>query len=546
MTTVLILLALLSASATPTTTIDAASLISASSPAAAAGPAPAASYRLDISVSLSAGTAEVVQSVRVRNVVGVPLESLVFRIPANVDGLFALAAASVNGGPVQASLDGSMLELPLGRSLAHGESVQADLRFSLTMPETPGRLAKSGRSIALGYWFPLLAVHRGEWDRRQFVDVGDATFSEVADFDLTVTTSAPAKVVATGRRVEQDGVRSRFVAASVRDVAVAISPDYIVRSQMVGDSLLEVATFDETRADFYLSRGTEFLRWANGKFGPYPYPVLVIADTDLPSSYGGLEYPGLIFLARGIGLPVHQPDGSSLDTLYLHEILHQWFYSLVGNDQIADPWLDEAMVTYMTYSYYREERPALASGVYGRTIAGSAPGFIDGSVYDFPADPPYFSVVYRRGARFLEALHDQLGNDAFWTLIREYVDTNRDRVASPRAFLDRAQAASAASLGPLVRQYTAYGAFQDTERPVWNVDAPAGPWSGTVPLFVAAEFPVTRVEVWLDARKLADGPANALTLDLADVEPGEYVLLVRVYDHRDVRFERARRVTVTP
>ena len=77
------------------------------------------------------------------------------------------------------------------------------------------------------------------------------------------------------------------------------------------------------------------------------------------------------------------------------------------------------------------------------------------------------------------------------------------------------------------------------------MDAPASPWTGSAALFVAADFPVTRVQVWLDQRKLADGSANALTLDLADLDAGSYVLLVRVWDHEDVTFERARRVEIT-
>ena len=29
-----------------------------------------------------------------------------------------------------------------------------------------------------------------------------------------------------------------------------------------------------------------------------------------------------------------------------HEVAHEWFYGLVGNDQGRDPWLDEAFATY--------------------------------------------------------------------------------------------------------------------------------------------------------------------------------------------------------
>ncbi len=521
--------------------------ITQTAPMQATAPPPAASYRLDAAVDLARATVVVSQAVTVRNVVGVPLDTLVFRAVANSLGAQTLGAVTVDGQPVAPALSGSVLELPLPQPLAPGASVLVEMRFSLAVPPGDGRLSVTPRALVLGYWFPVLAVHRGDWDRRPFVDVGDATFSEVADFDLTVTTSTPAQVLATGERVEQAGLRWRFVAAGVRDVAVTISPEFVVRRATVGSTVLEVAAFGDERAAYYLTRGSEFLRWAGARLGPYPYPTLVVADADLPATFGGLEYPALILLSRAYTTGTN-PEGSSLDSLYLHELLHQWFFSLVGNDQIADPWLDEAFVTYLTYRFYRETQPGAAAGVYDRTMAGGGSVPVDSGVYDFASDIPYFNVVYRRGARFLDALYGHLGDAAFWALLREHVATFRDRIASPRAFLeaarDRAVAASAAPLTPLIAEYFSYGAFRTATPRVWSVEAPAGVWSGSAALFVGAEFPVTRVQVWLDARRMADGPENALTLDLSDVEAGSYVLLVRVWDHDAVLFERARRIEV--
>lgn len=513
----------------------------------AGGPAPAASYTLDAAIDLASARATVSERVQVRNVVGVPLETLVFHVVANSIGAFELSSLAVEGQQAAHTLDGSTLEITLAQPLQPGQSVGIEIGYALAVPRAPGRMTAAPRAMALGYWFPILAVHAGEWDRRQFVDVGDALFSVAADFDVTVTTSAPARVVATGQRVEQGDHRSRFVASGVRDFALAVSPDYVIRQTTVAGTAVEVAASSEERATFYVSRAAEFLRWTNERLGPFPHPALVVADAGLPASFGGLEYPGLIFLSQAYAVGA-QPEGGSLDALYLHEILHQWFYSSVGNDQLADPWLDEAFATYFTYHYYREVRPDLAPGVYQRTIAGGGSGTVDASVYDFSADPPYFGVVYRRGAQFLEALHGQMGDGPFWSLIREHVETYRDRVVYPRAFLDRAETLSPAPVVPLIAEHFSYGAFRTPTPRVWTLEAPPGAWpsrpGSTAALFVAAEFPVTRVQVWLDQRKLADGPENALTLDLADVEPGSYVLRVRVWDHDDVLFERARRVEV--
>ena len=54
---------------------------------------------------------------------------------------------------------------------------------------------------------------------------------------------------------------------------------------------------------------------------------------DLTGLTGGLEYPTLVY----------QPATS--DNLP-HETAHQWFYSLIGNDQARDPWLDEGLATW--------------------------------------------------------------------------------------------------------------------------------------------------------------------------------------------------------
>jgi hypothetical protein len=49
----------------------------------------------------------------------------------------------------------------------------------------------------------------------------------------------------------------------------------------------------------------------------------------------GIEYPTMIFLGTGTS-----------GALTTHEVGHQWFYGLVGDDQARDPVLDEGLATY--------------------------------------------------------------------------------------------------------------------------------------------------------------------------------------------------------
>jgi hypothetical protein len=70
------------------------------------------------------------------------------------------------------------------------------------------------------------------------------------------------------------------------------------------------------------------------RFGPYPWPALHVAVMPDQTAVG-IEYPTMIFLGAG-----------TAGVLTTHEVAHQWFYSLVGNDQARDPVLDEGLATY--------------------------------------------------------------------------------------------------------------------------------------------------------------------------------------------------------
>jgi aminopeptidase N len=78
----------------------------------------------------------------------------------------------------------------------------------------------------------------------------------------------------------------------------------------------------------------------------------------------GIEYPNLIFQG-----PV------SLERPTTHEVAHQWFYSLVGNDQARDPWLDEGLANWAAMSIDHFESilslpiPAAAQGRLGAPVS---------------------------------------------------------------------------------------------------------------------------------------------------------------------------------
>jgi hypothetical protein len=520
---------------------------SPATPALAAGPT-LPRYGLEVELDYQRASLKVKQTTNWRNSTGQPLTAAVFQVPPAHLGAYQLLESSVQGQPVEASLNGTVLDVPLPAVLQPGASAEVGLSYGLTVPRRPGRMNAGPNVMALGSWFPLLAVHRGEWDRHQYTDVGDAFVSEVADFDLRLSSSVPLVVATTGRLVEESGTKFRVEARGVRDLALALSPSFVVAEVGAGEANVRGYSQSAERSRTLAEAAARYARWYGEQLGAYPYRNLAVVDVSLPASYGGLEYPGLILIADS--LPVEASfRGSRLDLLIGHEVAHQWFYSLVGDDQVNDPWLDETFAEYLPYFYYRAANPDLFNTLWnsrqrGNECPANAGAPVDATVYDFPDDGPYYQVVYRGGARFLEQLRQTLGDEVFRAALAEVVSRYADKLASPRAVLDGFQQQTTTNLNPLIGCYFSYGAFDDPAPAVWRVELPGGALSGSADLFVGAEFPVTQVEVWLDSRRLYAGSNNALQLDLSDVEPGDYLLLVRILDHRGAQFERARRVTV--
>jgi Peptidase family M1 domain len=513
-------------------------------PAAAAAPAvPRPRYGLAVRVDYDAARAEATEDVRFTNVYGVPLQTIVFHTMAGAFGALQLGAVQVNGQDVAPSFDdsGSVFELPLPDALGPDAAADVRLDWVLQVPRTPGRLSASGEVLALGNWYPTLAVHHGDWDRRPYQEIGDAFFTESADYDVRLDLSRPATVAYTGDLVQQTGTHWELSARGVRDFSMALSPGYNRLDGTVdGGPSVSVYTLNAGQGQAFLDAAREYAAAYQSLVGPYPYQTLRVAETGLPSQWSGMEYPELVFISTGVA--PHGP--AAIRSVVAHEVAHQWFYGLLGDDELADPWLDEAFATYLPLEA-AESLPADQAAA--STLAPPGPGpAIDQSIESFSSDGAYAAAVYARGGRFLAELRQAMGDGAWTSFLRALYRIYVDKVESPGAVLDQAQqAAPDTNLNPLIAEYTRNTGFRQPRPARWTLDAPSSPWTGPVTVDVEAEFPLTAVELWLDDRLVATGSAaGRLSVDASAVPAGEYVLLARVSDDQGAVHERAVRVSL--
>ncbi len=347
-----------------------------------------------------------------------PTDRLVFRLwPNGPTQLRAGSRLDVRTSLRTSRPDPTTLVVHPGRTLAAGSRIRVHMSWRLRMPSThDDRIAHFRDGLRLGTFFPLLA-----WDPRRgwLTDPpahipGETAATPAADFDLRVHAPRGLRIVATGAELGAGHFRAR----AVRDVGVAAGRFHVESVTADGVTLRVAATKDFRQADIALAFARHALRLLAERYGRYPWRAytLVLAPDQPPS---GIEYPMLSFIGR---------NSSFARLIVDHETAHQWFYSLVGNDQARDPWLDETLATWAQTRLGTPEFPP-ARRVPPRVAkhVGAPMSYWD------KRGSWYFYGVYGEGVR---ALHS-LGRDAAVDCaLRRYVARRAYSIAQPGDLLD--------------------------------------------------------------------------------------------------------------
>jgi hypothetical protein len=367
-------------SSTATTTTTAAAPQAgdpACPPVPARAPLPPGRPRYSMRVDVRPADGAAGGDLTVRFTPDVATDRLVFRLWPNGPRP-ARAGARLDAGPVvvdgvqraQEQPDVTTLVVPLGRTLAAGEAVTAELPWRLRLPgPIDDRVAAGPDWARLGSFFPILAWEPGVgWATDPPTSAfAEASMAPTADFDVVVAVPAGLDVLTSGQ--PDPAQPGRFRAEGVRDFALSIGRFRFARMTAAAPHPVEVVVGVEAslpaseRAEAYASKVRRVLEDYANQFGPYPWPAYTLAIT--PDLGGGIEYPAHV---------MQGPRTGSRTTT--HEVAHMWFYGLVGNNQGRDPWLDEGLASYAearwegtTGEFASRRMPAGAAGRAGRAAA---------------------------------------------------------------------------------------------------------------------------------------------------------------------------------
>lgn len=417
-------------------------------------------YHLDWLVAPDLGSISASARILYTNNETLPLEVLYLRLYPNLfGGRMEFHSFSINGNEIQGSLEAasSLYRIDLPQALDPGSKVELSIEYALSLPrEMSGNYGLFGSFdgfLLLQEAYPIIPVFNEEgWDTDLPPEHGDVIHMDTSFYIVRVTLPSYLDVIASGfeldRATQGEWQSITFAAGPARDFYLAATEHLEPVIASVGDLTIRSYTLPEMRksAEATLSTVEEAVRIFGQLLGNYPYIEFDLIST--PMQALGMEYPGVV--AQNIRM--YDPEATVsnlpapilLESVTVHEVAHQWFYNWVGNDQVQAPWMDEALVQYITAIYYRdrygtEAYKSLRQSWYDRwdqIDQQPTPIGLPAAAYDPEA---YTPLVYGRGPLFVEAVANRMGESVFWTFMRTYVENNAWSIAQPREFTELAE-----------------------------------------------------------------------------------------------------------
>ena len=364
------------------------------------------------------------------------LDRIWLRVWSNgMDGCRPLAidVTDLTGGHLGAAqVDCTALPVDLDATLEPGATTSLAMHVRIHLPIRNDRFGYHDGTALVGTALPTLAIHDDHgWHLDPFVRIGESFYSVTGSYRVTLDVPSGLETAATGiavsQRTQGDRIVRTYAAERVRDFEWAAG-DFLSLTGRAGATRVRVwyrsRMLDLVRARRVLDVAVRSMRTFDSAFGAYPYPEVDVVVTAFVA-YRGMEYPQIVFTNPG-----REPVA--------HELAHQWWYGLVGNDQYDSPWLDES---FATWSQFLPFRPWVSCPSY--TWPSPSAYLTNGMGYWVRHHDDY-GAIYGGGGCMLADLASLFGLPAFERFLKDYAAAHAFQIVRTPDFVGAVDAAAKA------------------------------------------------------------------------------------------------------
>ena len=243
--------------------------------------------------------------------------------------------------------DETLITLPLDETASPGDTIEIEFDYTFDYWRGNGRISYYDDYFITMFFYPIIQLNNEEpIEDYNYAFNGESYYNTIGDYYVSINAPRAYKIASSGKKLGGvSSVRrktSDYYLDNGRDFSFSASDKYEVHTRTI-DGIdfsiysTKILNSEEMEDGFYTLENA--FRIYEDYIGDYPYDYF---NLEYGNIYG-MESTGVIYCSEDI----------SVYTV-VHEIIHQWFYSIIHNDQAREPFLDEALTTYATFIYFYE------------------------------------------------------------------------------------------------------------------------------------------------------------------------------------------------
>lgn len=354
--------------------------------------------------------------------------------------------------------DEDILEVKIPNTLKPNENVNIYIKYNVSIPNINHRFGYGEDTINLGNFYPIVCVYEDDkWVIDSYHYNGDPFYSEVANYNVKITADSNLKLASTGNILNTksaDNLSTYNINAKVvRDFAIVLSDKFNIVSDTIGKTKVNYYYYKNQYPSECLKASIDSVRTFNKLFGEYPYNTLNVVESNFV--HGGMEYPNLVLISDAVDIQ------SDYINVIVHEIAHQWWYGLVGNDEFSYGWLDEGLTEYSTILFYNENPSYNVNtdeliknttnsfstfvDVYTK-VFGDVDTSMNRKLNEYTNESEYVYIAYVKGLLIFDSLEEILGHEKFIKCLQGYFEDNKFGISTPDKLINSFEKSSRSEL----------------------------------------------------------------------------------------------------
>ena len=355
-------------------------------------------------------------------------------------GFIDIKNVKVNNKEVEFSVGGedkNILIVPLSNTLYSNSKVDIAFEYDILVPNIKHRFGYADDIVNLGNFYPIACVYEnGKFDTSPYSYNGDPFYSDIANYNVSLTCDEDFKVAGSGDlkecKTNEKQKIYKFKALAIRDFALSLSKKFQTESAKIDGITINYYYDSDEKPTESLKTAKKAVKYFNEVFDKYPYNTLNVVETGFV--HGGMEFSNIVFISNDLA------SYEEYTNVIVHEIAHQWWYGVVGDNQNKDGFIDEGLAEYScilfyeNYPEYEKTRKDILGedlksyllfvDVYGDLFENFDTS-MDRNLVDYTTEPEYTYMAYVKSVLMFDNLRQLIGDKDFFAGLKYFYKANQ-------------------------------------------------------------------------------------------------------------------------